>query len=220
MPGGKPPQTPEQQSLRLRGYELYLIPDKEGRRRSFRAIAMTLGVTFGTVLYWRKKDKWDERVSAALHTQTVAAQVSIERGQGIAALLRASLHEHIGTLNSLIRDTTQKASVRLAAIRELADICLKLKAIDPADLMPIKPRRDLSFKDDLHGPETELPSDVQHDSVPAGTDSHDDDDPPAAASSGLPDGSDGGSGGGGLGSESFAPGWSDGAGSDPTGSHD
>jgi hypothetical protein len=163
----KPPQTPEQRALRLRGYELYLTVDSEGRRRSLRSIAMELGVTLATVQYWRKRDRWDERVQQALRAQAASAQAG---AKAIGALLRTTLHEHVETLASLARDPTLKPADRIRAVRELAEIAIKLKAIDPADLAEAnRPAAALSFKDDLDGPDVASAEDPVRDAPAAAT---------------------------------------------------
>lgn len=171
----KPEQTPEQRSLRLRGYELYLAGDGEGRRRSLRSIAMTLGVTLSSVQYWRRVDKWDERVSAAMQ----AIEAADHRANGaLGALLRQSLYDHVVTLNTIIRDSTLPAKMRVDATKAFVDICHKLKVVTPEDLdKPRGTRQSFDFKDDLgepHGPtaEDEQQRDVQ---LPAAASPHSDD---------------------------------------------
>jgi hypothetical protein len=173
MPPGKPPQTPEQRALRLRAYELYLAVDQDGRRRSLRSIAMQVGVTLGTVQYWRKVDKWDDRVAKAMQAQTAAAGAG---AKAIAALLRTSLYEHIGTLNHIARDMTLRPADRIKAVGELADIAIKLKAIDPGDMADNRATlgRSLDFEDDVHGttpPDSGGPADGEL--LPAGPRAHD-----------------------------------------------
>jgi len=169
----KQEQTPEVRATRLRGYELYLATDQDGRRRSMRAISMALGVTVGAVQYWKRKDRWEERVADALQERTSAEGAS---NMALGALLRQSLFEHVGTLNAMARDKVASAKDRLAAIRELADITIKLKAVDPTDLLADKPKKELpKFKDNLNEPTNDAvePPDLL---LPRSVLGHDDDD--------------------------------------------
>jgi hypothetical protein len=192
MPAGKPEQTPEQRALRLRGYELWLTTDEEGKRRSMRSVAMALGVTLGTIQYWRRVDKWDERLKKSLGVTTAAN----ERASGaLGALLRQSLYEHISTLNDIIRDAGTKVERKLAAIKELGNLAHKLKAISPADLMESSgPPKTFDFKDDLDGHDDGHGRDGGDAGTPAArlpADDHDDDAAGSAAGGGCP--ADGGS---------------------------
>ncbi len=147
MPGGKPVQTREQQSLRVRAFEGYLQGHQnQGRKPSFRAIAMALGVTENAVRYWCTKDKWDVKVDALLNEKLVSAAKGTK---AVANLLRSNLYENLTVLNRIIRDDVEKPLIRIRAISEFADICIKLKVIEPGDLDQ-KPTAALSgFKDDV-----------------------------------------------------------------------
>ena len=147
MPGGKPIQSREQQALRIRAFEGYLQGHQnQGRKPSFRAIAMALGVTENAVRYWCTKDKWDVKVDALLNEKLVSAA----RGtKAVANLLRSNLYENLTVLNRIIRDDTEKPLIRIRAVSEFADICIKLKVIEPGDLDQ-KPTAVLGgFKDDI-----------------------------------------------------------------------
>ncbi len=147
MPAGKPVQSREQQSLRVRAFEAYLQGHQnQGRKPSFRAIAMALGVTENAVRYWCMKDKWDVKVDALLNEKLVSAAKGTK---AVANLLRSNLYENLTVLNRIIRDDTEKPLIRIRAISEFSDICIKLKVIEPGDLDQ-KPTAALSgFKDDL-----------------------------------------------------------------------
>jgi|SRR5712691_1914736 len=147
MPGGKPVQSREQQALRIRAFEAYLQGHQnQGRKPSFRAIAMALGVTENAVRYWCMKDKWDVKVDALLNEKLVSAAKGTK---AVANLLRSNLYENLTVLNRIIRDDAEKPLIRIRAVSEFADICIKLKVIEPGDLDQ-KPTAALSgFKDDL-----------------------------------------------------------------------
>src|SRR5437899_7548183 len=147
MPGGKPLQTREQQALRIRAFEGYLQGHQnQGRKPSFRAIAMALGVTENAVRYWCTKDKWDVKVDALLNEKLVSAAKGTK---AVANLLRSNLYENLTVLNRIIRNDEEKPLIRIRAVSEFADICIKLKVIEPGDLDQ-KPTAALSgFKDDV-----------------------------------------------------------------------
>jgi Phage terminase small subunit len=148
MAAGRPTDTPEQRALRVKAFDIYLkgLTDT-GKQVSMRGIAMTLGVTISTVVYWRTHDKWDERVNAQLDERAVQANRS---AKAVSALLRASFYRHIGVLNAIIADGKLGPLVRIKAISEFADICHKLRVIQTDDLnqSPVLPG---GFKDDIHG---------------------------------------------------------------------
>jgi predicted transcriptional regulator len=151
MPAGKPVQTAEQRALRVKGYNLWLAGAMDnGKRMSVRAIAMTLGVTVSAVQYWREHDKWDARVNQALIEHTVK---ETESASTLANLLRASLYDNMKVLNEIIRDKQMKPLIKIKAISEYADICHKLKVVQPDDLNQIKTNTAVmaEFKDDLDG---------------------------------------------------------------------
>jgi hypothetical protein len=119
----------------------------EGKRISFRSIAMTLGVTMGAVQYWRDQDRWEVKVNQALTEYTLE---QTESASNLANLLRASLYDNMKVLNNIIRDPKMKPIIRIKAISEYADICNKLKVIQPEDLTQTLPAKlAAGFKDDL-----------------------------------------------------------------------
>src|SRR6266480_5386842 len=151
MPAGRPVSSPEQSALRVKGYQLWLNGAMDdGKRTSLRAIAMTLGVTVGTIQYWRTTDKWDAKVNQALLQHTLK---ETESASTLANLLRASLYDNMKVLNEIIRDKASKPIIRIKAISEYADICHKLKVVQPDDLNQIQTKSAVmaDFKDDLDG---------------------------------------------------------------------
>jgi hypothetical protein len=126
---------------------MYLNGAMEGKRISFRSIAMTLGVTMGAVQYWRDQDRWEVKVNQALTEYTLE---QTESASNLANLLRASLYDNMKVLNNIIRDPKMKPIIRIKAISEYADICNKLKVIQPEDLTQTLPAKlAAGFKDDL-----------------------------------------------------------------------
>ena len=111
---------------------------------------MTLGVTVGTIQYWRTTDKWDAKVNQALLQHTLK---ETESASTLANLLRASLYDNMKVLNEIIRDKASKPIIRIKAISEYADICHKLKVVQPDDLNQIQTKSAVmaDFKDDLDG---------------------------------------------------------------------
>src|SRR5207245_11741090 len=107
---------------------------------------MALGVTENAVRYWCTKDKWDVKVDALLNEKLVSAAKGTK---AVANLLRSNLYENLTVLNRIIRDDAEKPLIRIRAVSEFADICIKLKVIEPGDLDQ-KPTAALSgFKDDV-----------------------------------------------------------------------
>jgi hypothetical protein len=126
---------------------MYLNGAMEGKRISFRSIAMALGVTMGAVQYWRDTDRWEVKVNQALTEYTLE---QTESASNLANLLRASLYDNMKVLNNIIRDPKMKPIIRIKAISEYADICNKLKVIQPEDLTQTLPAKlAAGFKDDL-----------------------------------------------------------------------
>jgi hypothetical protein len=151
MPAGRPVSSPEQRQLRVKGYHMWLDGALDnGKRTSLRAIAMSLGVTVGTVQYWREHDHWDAKVNQALLQHTLK---ETESASTLANLLRASLYDNMKVLNEIIRDKQSKPIIRIKAISEYADICHKLKVVQPDDLNTIQTQSAVmaDFKDDLDG---------------------------------------------------------------------
>jgi terminase small subunit len=145
--GGKPYQTSEQKKLRITGYEMFLKGAvDEGRKVSYRAIAMALGVTDATVRYWAIKDRWDDRINTALTQRTIA---TTRGSQAVANLLRSALYTNVQVLTKIIQDPNEKVGARIRAIREYADICIKLKVVGTDDLSNPPPTVIGGFKDTL-----------------------------------------------------------------------
>jgi hypothetical protein len=146
----KPIQTEEQKRLRVTAYEMYLKGHlDQGKKISFRAIAMALGVTDGAVRYWWTHDRWDQRIDSALTQRTIA---TTRGSQAISNLLRSSLYQNMVVLNRIIADDARTDGIRIKAISEFADICLKLKVIQPEDLLGTPTTAPTpAFKDDLNG---------------------------------------------------------------------
>jgi hypothetical protein len=151
MPAGRPVNSPEQREIRVKGYNMWLAGGMDnGKRMSLRSIAMTLGVTVGTVQYWREHDHWDAKVNQALLQHTLK---ETESASTLANLLRASLYDNMKVLNEIIRDKATKPIIKIKAISEYADICHKLKVVQPDDLNTIQNQSAVmaDFKDDLDG---------------------------------------------------------------------
>jgi hypothetical protein len=128
---------------------------------------MALGVTDGAVRYWWKHDRWDTRLDTALTQRTVA---TTRGSQAISNLLRASLYNNMVVLNGIIADDRRSDSIRIKAISEFADICLKLKVIQPEDLLQVpKLSATPTFTDDLPGQSGLLPKDDTDDGHDDGT---------------------------------------------------
>lgn len=144
--------TPENEAKRLRAFELYMGSTAEGKRRSLRSISQELGVSLNTVQYWRDKDHWEARVSQALQTAGRAAELA---SQSLKLLLRDHLRKGIHALGAIVESGS--ARDKISAIKQLADITVRLNALDLGDgsvqAMP-EWKDDLSWESSQSSPPT------------------------------------------------------------------
>lgn len=160
----KPPRTLQADARRAKAFELYSVPDEQGKRRSNRAIAQAVGVTPPTVGYWKDRDRWDDRLNADADATQKAA---IASANNIKAAIRRGLDLGIGRLTRIITSTTSSDKNVVAATKELASIAKQLDALTPDGLadIPTGP----TFTDDVtHDPEAADPGTTRGDRAAQG----------------------------------------------------
>ena len=147
---GRPPVTIEQLQRRKRAYDMWASGILEkGTPASIRSIAMELGVTVGSVNYWRQADAWDTKMGK----DAARRQIRVARdSNNLVDMLRTSMYKHMRKLNGIINDPQMSIDVQLKAIAAYMSICSKLKLIQP-DMLAAFGKENAAtitgFKDDL-----------------------------------------------------------------------
>ena len=148
-----PVNTPKQ-AERLKAFELYVTAAADGKRRSFRSIAMELGGHETTITRWHHTDGWDTKVSRILD---VSANTEETVSQHIKRLVRDGLTDGLRELGRLAVKA-EKDQDRIQATKTLAEIASKIDAISTGAGGTDKSQaRDLTFKDDLPDKEKTWP---------------------------------------------------------------
>lgn len=139
--------TPEEQTRRARGFELYCSLDANGDRPNIRAIAHTLGVTAAAVRYWFRADEWESKLSE-INRET--ALVTNSQKQSLKATLRQGTFDAILELRRIVKDAQAAADDRVKAAQAIFKMAKDSNAID-LELMPDVTAPVLKFSDDLPG---------------------------------------------------------------------
>jgi hypothetical protein len=118
--------TPKPDAERLKAFELFLESNTSGKHRSNRQIASTLGVSAMTIGRWREVDKWDEKVGKVL---TESANASESTVNALKRRVRKGLLDGLNHLQTIATDEDTPARDRIAAVKALADIAVRLDAV-------------------------------------------------------------------------------------------
>lgn len=140
----------EGRQRRQTAFALFCTTDAEGKRPTYRSIALKCGVTLNTVHYWRRQDHWEERLEQSL--DFIAGVVGEEKGN-LKSQLRAGSLEAVMTLRSVVMNGKANIDDRIKASQALFKIAKDAGAID-LDLVPDPPAagRELEkFNDELPG---------------------------------------------------------------------
>jgi hypothetical protein len=139
----------EKPAERIKAFELYITAAADGKRRSFRSIAMELGVHETTVKRWYDNDDWAEKTRRMLDT---TANTEETVSQHIRRLIRHGLIDGLRELGRLTCEA-DKDQDKIAATVALANIAGKMDAISSGAGGEQKDKtRDIQFKDDLPVP--------------------------------------------------------------------
>lgn len=111
---------------RIKAWELYLEATTGGKYRSLRSIASDLGVSAMTVGRWKEVDKWDEKLKKIL-AQTAGTAESTSNA--IKRRVRRGLLDGLDELQALATDEKVSARDRIAAIKAISEIALKIDAV-------------------------------------------------------------------------------------------
>jgi hypothetical protein len=129
------------------------------------AIAETVGVTRAAISNWSKRDRWDERLGAAVQTAERAAQFATQDALAATlAELQARLGQRLVELN-LLCGPSQDPRVRLQAIAQWIRLA---KDLEGKVVKPTTPGT-LSLIDDYATSPTQEPSPVGSTEPPTGT---------------------------------------------------
>jgi hypothetical protein len=118
--------TPKPDAERLKAFELFLESNTSGKHRSNRQIASTLGVSAMTIGRWREVDKWDEKVGKVL---TESANASESTVNALKRRVRKGLLDGLNHLQNIATDVKTPARDRIAAVKALAEIAVKMDAV-------------------------------------------------------------------------------------------
>ena len=118
--------TPKPDAERLKAFELFLESNVSGKNRSNRQIASTLGVSAMTIGRWREVDKWDEKVGKVL---TESANASESTVNALKRRVRKGLLDGLNHLQNIATDVKTPARDRIAAVKALAEIAVKMDAV-------------------------------------------------------------------------------------------
>lgn len=142
--------TADARAARIRAYELFLSGDPEtGKRLSLRAIGQRLGMSHTTITYWKREDRWLERVQRA--GALIDAQYT-RQTDAIQTIVRDGIARHLQALSGCI-DAEQDPERKAKLIVFFVQSCGKLKDIDPK-LLDFSPDNDGAqevpeFEDDI-----------------------------------------------------------------------
>lgn len=146
---GTPVDVRPRDSEREKAFELFLNASKGGKIRSIRAIAQTVGVHEATITRWRKIDGWDDKIH---HIITQAAQAADILTNAIKRRVRQGILSGLDELLKMVKKS-EKDVDRIAAVRALVDIGLRLDAIAQAGTETGAASGSFpAFKDDLDVP--------------------------------------------------------------------
>lgn len=125
-----PPELPNapKDAERLKAWELYLSSNTEGKPRSLRSIAGTLGLNPATVRRWASVDGWEQKVNAIL---SQSAQTAEATQNAIKRQVRRGLLDGLGELRRLALGA-QKEADRVSAVKALVDIAIRIEAVTAA----------------------------------------------------------------------------------------
>ena len=141
----KEEQTPEILARRHRAFEAYLTADDQGKRPSSKSIATKLGVTETAVKYWRRVDKWDQKIAAANGSVIAASDAA---NNSIRALLRAGALDAVVVLRKILDNPKADTDDRIKAGVALFKLATELDALEPA-FKPALPTGAAAFSDDV-----------------------------------------------------------------------
>lgn len=130
---------------RKKAFEIYCTATAEGRRRSFRSIAQELGVHINTVINWKNDDEWEKRLGRILDQSATTTETL---SQAIKRRVRSGLLDGLDELAKIATEGKKDAD-KIAAVRALGDIAMKLEAISSGAGGGGKTEDLPSFKDDL-----------------------------------------------------------------------
>src|SRR5215467_14101784 len=109
----RPLETLETEQRRQRAFDRYLSGNRDGTRPSLRQIAIEFGVTHRAVQNWKERDRWDERVRAALD---LAVRTSNDAARDLAIVARDTLKRQITILRDMSQDLQLRPRDRIMAV--------------------------------------------------------------------------------------------------------
>lgn len=137
---------PRPEGDRVKAFELYMTAAANGKSMSLRAIASALGVSAMTIGRWREVDQWDQKVSKVLAEAATGAETTTN---ALKRRVRQGLLDGLSQLQSIALNASHDRD-KIAAIKALADIAIRMEAITAAAVGPGgDSKQAIEFKDDL-----------------------------------------------------------------------
>ena len=153
---------PEQE--RVKAFELFLSTSLEGKPNSLRQIASAVGVSAMTIGRWKEVDEWDLKVSKMLSEAAAGADTT---ANALKRRVRQGLLDGLAQLQKIALQG-DKDSDKIAAVRALADIAMRMDALTAVATAGQSKEQQVEFDDRLPG-ELDCPATTEPHSRPEGT---------------------------------------------------